>query len=120
MYRRQPPAAPPQLQCGFVGRFSYYVLVPLEGHTAGVRHPIHAQRKLLVLGVASPHGEAVRDVGSWPASGQRGVFPHLSWLVKGKNESDSAVSIEGICILVLFMCESRPRKAMCDSRPVGF
>ena len=104
----------------FVGRFSNYANVPLEGHATGLWHSTHAQRKLLVLGVASPRGEAVHDVGSWPASGRRGVFPHLSWLIKGKNESDSADSFEGICILFLVMCESRPRKAMCDSKPVGF
>ena len=91
-----------------------------EGHATGLWHPTHAQRKLLMLGVAPPRGEAVHDVGSGPASRRRGVFPHLLGLVKGKNESDSADSIEGICILILFMCESRPRKAMCNSKPVGF
>ena len=55
--------------CGFVGRFSYYVLVPLEGHTTGVWHPTHAQRKLLVLGVTPPHGETVDKVGFRPGSG---------------------------------------------------
>ncbi len=53
----------------FVGRFSYYVLVPLEGHTTGVWHPTHAQRKLLVLGVTPPHGETVDEMGFGPGSG---------------------------------------------------
>ena len=68
----------------FVGRFSNYANVPLEGHATELWHPTLAQRKLLVLGVASPHGEAVHDVGSGPASGRRGVFPHLLGLVKGE------------------------------------
>ena len=65
----------------FVGRFSYYVLVPLEGHTTGVWYPTHAQRKLLVLGVTPPHGETVDEMGFGP--GQEGV-PDLLGLVKGK------------------------------------
>ena len=42
----------------FVGRFSNYANVPLEGHATGLWHPTHAQRKLLVLGVAPPCGGA--------------------------------------------------------------
>ena len=37
-----------------------------------------------------------------------------------KSESDSADSIEGICVLLFFMCKSRPHKAICDLQPVGF